>query len=157
MSDLEEALARDAVLARAAGPAAVCEPVVEHRQQQVLDRDVLVLQPLGLLLGARRAAALSARETYTSPGAAPGPLTRGRPSRCCSTAARSAPASTSARVEQARDQAVGLVEQREQQVLDVDLGVAVAQRLGLRVVQRLLRLLGQPVRVHASPRAVVGS
>ena len=51
-----------------------------------------------------------------------------------------------------------MLEQREQQVLDVDLGVPVAQRLRLRVVQGLLRLLREPVRVHAitSCRAVAG-
>ena len=50
--------------------------------------------------------------------------------------------------EESGHEAVGLVEQREQQVLGVHLGVAVTKRLGLRVVQRLLRLERQPVRIH---------
>ena len=53
--------------------------------------------------------------------------------------------------EQPGRDAIGLVEQGEQQVLAVDLGVPEAQRLGLRVVQRFLRLLRQAVRVHCWP------
>ena len=43
---------------------------------------------------------------------------------------------------------LGLPQQRQQQVLAVDFGVAEAQRDRLRVVQRFLRFLGQAVRVH---------
>jgi hypothetical protein len=49
-------------------------------------------------------------------------------------------------LEQATDQAVVLVEEAEQQLLDADLGVAVAQRDRLRIVQRLLGVLREPVR-----------
>src|SRR6202012_1740186 len=50
--------------------------------------------------------------------------------------------------EESGHEAVGLVHQREQQVLRIHLGVAVTKRLGLRVVQRLLRLERQPVWIH---------
>src|SRR6185312_16622504 len=50
--------------------------------------------------------------------------------------------------EQPGGDALSLIEQREKQVLAVYLGVAEAQRLGLRVVQRFLRLLRQVARVH---------
>ena len=54
--------------------------------------------------------------------------------------------------QQPTGQALGLVEQGEQQMLPVDLGVAEPQRLGLSVVEGLLRLLGQSVEVHVSLR-----
>ena len=66
----------------------------------------------------------------------------------------SASVSTPARSSSRGHETLGLVEQREQQVLDVDLRVPVAQRLGLRVVQRLLGLLGQRFGSMRSPRAV---
>ena len=53
--------------------------------------------------------------------------------------------------EQARDEAVGLVEEGEQEVLPVDLGMAEAQRFGLGVLQGFLGLLGQSVHVHGGP------
>ena len=40
--------------------------------------------------------------------------------------------------EQPRDDALGLIQQGEEQMLDVDFGMAEAERLGLRVVQRFL-------------------
>ena len=102
---------------------------------------------------ASRSAASSSRDsrwvTKTWPGAAPGPVTRGpaaaaRPPAAPRSRSGSAPAAASSR----GHQPVGLVEQGQQQVLAVDLGVAEAQRLGLRVVQGLLGLLGQAVQVH---------
>ena len=82
------------------------------------------------------------------PGATPGPLTRGR-RRKLGLQVGSQPAGVHARLpEQPGRQSVGLVEQGKQQVLAVHLGVPETQRLGLRVVQRFLRLLRQPVRVH---------
>ena len=40
--------------------------------------------------------------------------------------------------EQPRDDALGLIEQGEEQMLDVDFGMAEAERLGLRIMQRFL-------------------
>ena len=50
--------------------------------------------------------------------------------------------------QQACDQPFRVFEQGEQEMLDVDFGVAVSQRLCLRVVQRLLVLLREPVGIH---------
>ena len=50
----------------------------------------------------------------------------------------------------ARDDASGLVHERGGQVLDIELGVAFVARLLLRGNERLLRLLGQFVRVNHS-------
>ncbi len=50
--------------------------------------------------------------------------------------------------DQARDQPVGSLQQSDQQVLAIDLGVPERGRLGLGGGQRLLGLLGQPVHVH---------
>ncbi len=60
---------------------------------------------------------------------------------------RSAPACCNRR----RHQAVGLIDQRQQEVLAVDLGVTEAHRLRLRIVQGLLRLLGQTAQFHCWP------
>ena len=127
-------------------------PAAPH---EVLDRHVLVLQPLRFVSAAssRRA---SRCVTKTWPGAAPGPVTCGRRPSSASSSVRSRSGSAPACLQQPRHQALGLVEQREQQVLAVDLGVAEAQRLGLRVVQRLLGLLGQAVHVHGRHSSAVG-
>ena len=74
--------------------------------------------------------------TRTCPGLTPGPLTLGRRASSASSAVRSRSGSAPAWLEQPGSDALGLVEQRQQQVLAVDLGVPEAERLGLRVVER---------------------
>ena len=118
----------------------------QHRQDEVLDGDVLVLQARGLLLGVLEQQREPARDAHVTARARPRHA-RPRLERLRDVGADRVDVDVGA-LEQARDQAVGLVEQREQQVLDVDLGVAEAHRLGLRVVDGLLGLLGQPVDVH---------
>ena len=76
--------------------------------------------------------------TLTWPGSAPGPLTRGRRASSASSALPQPVRIRAGLAEQPRDDALGLVEQREEQMLDVYLGMAEAERLGLRVVQRFL-------------------
>ena len=143
---LEQAVPVRAVLAQKV-PGVGVRSGHEHRQQQVLDRHVLVLQPLRLPLG--RVEQLPER-----PGQAGLPGARARPAD-----PRTALQSTLHRRaqgagvdigpgQQPRDEPFRLLEQRQQQVGGVDLGVPEAQRLGLRVVQRLLGLDGQAVRVH---------
>ena len=116
-------------------PAARGLPLGQHGQQQVLDRDVLVLEPVRLLLGRVQQAGQPLGDVDL-PGARaragdPGPpaefgLQRGaQPVRVRAGLA-----------EQPGSDALGLVEQREEQVLGVHLGVPEAERLGLRVVQR---------------------
>ena len=101
----------------------------------MLDRDVLVLEPVRLLLGRVEQAGQPLRDVDLSraharaadPGA-PRELGLQR---------RSQPVRIGAGLaQQPGSDALGLVEQRQQQVLAVDLGVPEAERLGLRVVQR---------------------
>ena len=102
---------------------------------------------------ASRSAASSRREsrwvTNTCPGAAPGPGDAG-PAAELGLHVLAQPVRVGAACASSRgDQALALVQQRQQQVLAVDLGVAETERLGLRVVQCLLRLLGQAVQVQS--------
>src|SRR4029450_8455522 len=98
---------------------------------------------------ASRSAASSSRARrwvpITCPGGAPGPVTPGRTAQallhCRAEAVRVGPGS----LQQPWRQAVGLVEQGQQQMLAIDLGVAEAQRLGLGAGQGFLGLLGGTV------------
>jgi hypothetical protein len=99
----------------------------------VLDRDVLVLEPVRLLLGRVKQAGQPLRDADLSRAharaAAP------RPPRQLGLHGRPQPVRIAAGLaEQPGDDTLGLVEQGEQQVLAVDLGVPEAERLGLRVV-----------------------
>jgi hypothetical protein len=141
---LEEAVRRQpAILEHLAGGRARAQ----HRQDEVLDGDVLVLQARGLLLGVLERQREPARDAHVTARARPRHA-RPRLERLRDVGADRVDVDAGA-LEQARDQAVGLVEQREQQVLDVELGVTEAHRLGLRVVDGLLGLLGQTVDVHS--------
>ena len=143
---LEEVVASEPV--RCEQAAGCCRGTLgEEREHEMLDRHVLVLQTLGLALGRIEEAAEALSEEH---------LTGGR------ARARHAGSSRQFGFElcqhsvgvdpdlchQPASQTVGLLDQGEQKVLAVDLGVAEAQRLGLGVVQRLLRLLGEAVHVH---------
>jgi hypothetical protein len=87
---------------------------------------------------------------YTWPGVAPGPVTLGlRPSSVVS-AERRACVSAPAWSQQPWDQPVRLVEESEQQMLAVDLGVVQPAGDRLRLLQRFLGLLGEPVHIHDS-------
>ena len=105
-------------------------------------------------LASRSAASSSAGQPLgdvTWPGSAPGPLTRGRRLEL-GLQVLTQPVRVGARPsQQPRDQPLALLEQRQQQVLAVHLGVAEPQRLGLGVVQGFLRLLRQSVQVHRTP------
>ena len=125
-------------------------PLREQRDDQVLDRDVVVLEPLGLLLGRieQPGQPLGHRHLARCHARAADP----RPPRELGLQVRPQTAGVAARgLQQPRRQPLGLIEQRQQQVLAVNLGVPEAQRPGLRVVQRFLGLLGQAVRVHGRP------
>jgi hypothetical protein len=152
--DLEEALARDTVLAQGAACAGP-RSGVDHREEDVLDRHVVVLEPLGLLLGGVEDLVERTRDVDL-PGSRAGAADP-RPGLevALQRGAHGAGVDLEPR-EQTRDQAIGVVEQPEQQVLGVDLRVPEAQRLGLRVVQGLLGLLREPVRIHVdSPHAAL--
>jgi len=124
--------------------------VVGQGQEQVLDRDVLVLEPGGLPLGrVEQPGEPLGDEHLAGRGARPG---RAGPARQLGLEPGAQRVGVGAEpLEQAGHEPFGLVQQGEQQVLAVDLGMAEPQRLGLRVVQRLLGLLGQAVHVHGVP------
>jgi hypothetical protein len=103
----------------------------------VLDGDVLVLEPASLLLGRVQEAGqplgdvdlarVRARSADPGPPAQLGLQRAPQPVRIAPGLA-----------EQPRDDALGLIKQGEEQMLDVDFGMAEAERLGLRIVQRFL-------------------
>ena len=105
----------------------------------MLDGHVLVLQPLCLLLGVVQQPGERPRERRSARSGA-------RPAHARATFKRVlevCPQPTGVDVgpgQQPGDQALRLLEQRQQQMRGVDLVVPVAQRLGLRVVQCLLGL-----------------
>ena len=130
--------------------------LVDQGEQQVLDRDVLVLEPAGLPLGGvEQAAEPLGHEHLAGRGPWAGHLGPA-PELGLQVGAERARVGAGL-LEQPWRQPVGLVDQGEQQVLAVDLGVAEPQRLGLGVLQRLLGLLGQTVEVHGRSSLLAGS
>ena len=110
-------------------------PLGQQRQEQVLDRDVLVLEPVRFLLGRVKQAGQPLRDADLSRAHAR--AADPRPPRELGLQRRPQPVRIGAGLaQQPGDDALGLVEQGEQQVLAVDLGVPEAERLGLRVVER---------------------
>ena len=142
----QERVPGDAMLLEQA-PGGGRRALVGQGEQEVLDRHVLVLEPAGLAL-----------RGVQQPGQALGDehlARRGAGARDLGAAGEFGLDVAPHRVrirpdggDQAGYEALGLVEQGEQQVLPVDLGVPQTQRLGLGVVECFLRLLGQPVHVH---------
>ena len=112
----------------------------------MLDRHVVVLHALGLALGAVEHLGERTRDAHVTRRAASADP-RAPLERALDVGAERVDVDAGAR-QQAWREPVALLEQREQQVVGVDLRVAVAQRRCLGLVQRLLRLLGQPARVH---------
>ena len=119
-------------------------------QHQVLDRYVLVFEPPGLpFRGVKQA-----RESLGDENLARG----GSRSAQLGAAAQvgfdlgAQPIGVGTRLgEQPGDEPVRLIEEGEQEMLPVDLGVPEAQRNGLGFLQRFLGLLGQSVHVHGRP------
>ena len=125
-------------------------PLIDECDEQVLDGHVLVLQPMRLSLrriqqpgqplgdedltrsGTRPARSRSASELCFHLGVQPIRVGAGL-------------------AKEARREPVRLIEQCQQQMFAVDLGVTEPQGFRLGVLQRLLRLLGQCVRVHLLP------
>ena len=130
----------------------------EQRKDEVFDGHVLVLQALGLALGGVEQPGqslgqehLARRSPRTGNAWTPGQLT-------LQLGLQTAGVGADLR-HQPRHEPVRLIEEGEEEMFPVDLGVAEPQRLGLSVVQCLLRLLGEPVHVHGRPprgRAVSG-
>ena len=124
--------------------------LVDHGHEQMFDGHIIVLEPAGLAFRALQQAGQPLGD---------GDLTGGHARAADPRAAGKLrlqlgpqPISIDIRLrEQPGAQAVGLIEQGQQQMLPVHLGVPEAERLGLRVVQPFLRLLRQFVRVHGWP------
>ena len=122
-------------------------PLGQQGQQQVLDRDVLVLEPVRLLLGRIQQAAQPLGDVHL-PGARAGAGDPGPPAEFGLHRGVQPVRVRAGLAEQPGGDALGLVEQREEQVLGVHLGVTEAEGLGLGVVQCFGRLLGQVIGVH---------
>ena len=119
----------------------------QHRNDEVLDGDVLVLEPARLLLGGVEQAGQPLRDTdlpRVHARAADLGAPRELGLQCLPQPVRI----RAGLAEQPGNDALGLVKQSEQQMLNVHLGVPEAERLGLRVVQCFLRFLRQVARVH---------
>jgi hypothetical protein len=143
---VEEGVAGDAALLQAP-PGGSGRTLLDQRQHEVLDRHVLVLESPGLAFG-----------PVQEPGEALGDHDLPR------AGARSGGARPLGQIgaqvgvqrldvgaglrDEPGHQALGLVEQRDEQVLAVDLGVAEPHRDALRLLQCFLGLLGEPVHVH---------
>jgi len=127
--------------------------LIEEREHEVLDRDILVLETSCLFLcGVQQTAEPLCDEHLTGRG------TGARDSRSAFELSNEFGLQTigvgAGLPEEAGHEPVGLVEQREEEVFAIDFGVSVAQRLGLGVVQGFLRFLRQSVHVHDWPPGV---
>ena len=119
--------------------------VVEQAEQQMLGADVIVLELAGLgLRGIQRLLQVRAEKQVAAAGAldfvAAGQFAfqvrlelRGRHADL---------------LQQLRDEALGLADQGQQQMLAIHLLMRMSLRDALRFLQRLLRLDGQPVQLH---------
>ena len=119
-----------------------------ERQQQVLDAHELILHALGLGLGRGQDLVHTRREVDLSPLSA-------RPRDPWQSAERlPQPLHERRRVgagllHDARRDAAILLEQGHHEMLGLDLRLSLALRHALRLAHRVLRLLGQPVGIHA--------
>ena len=149
---LEEAIPREPRLAE--GAIGLC---VEHCQHDVLNRDVLILQALGLLLGRVQDEVERAREVDLGGRARPADLRPGRQPRL--DLRRDRRRADAHPLEHRRHEPVGLFDERGKHVIGVDLGMPVAERQRLRGRERFLGLLRQPIGVHrfASSRSIRAS
>ena len=107
----------------------------------MLNRHVLVLQPSSFLLGGVKQLPERSCDTELAAGGSRPADSRPAFERTLDRRPQGTGIDIGSR-QQTRHEPLGLLEQRQQQVGGVDFGVAVAQRLGLRVVQRLLGLDG---------------
>ena len=121
--------------------------VVGHGQQQVLDGDVVVLELLGLVLGVREQLVEPAGdvEVVRRPLA---PVTRGSfsSSRCRRIVKRFG--SDAGLLQDGRGQPALLIEQRDEQVFDVDLLMAHPDGELLRTLNGLASFFGEAIDVH---------
>ena len=125
--------------------------VVDHGQQQMLDGDVLVLEALGLVLGLAEQPVEPAADVPTAGGRF------GETIELLLDPA-SQPADVDIRLaENGNRQALVVVQEGKQQVLDVDLRVSRAAGVRLGCRQRLLGLFREPIDVHSLLPSWLGS
>ena len=116
--------------------------LVEHRYQHVLDRDVIVLELARFLLGAREHPAEPLRGVHLARiGSAAGDVRN--LGQLVGQLAPHAGAVHAAQLKHGRYEALVVLEQRGEQMLDVDGLIVSAQRRILRAPQRLLELFGK--------------
>ncbi|GAB2856285.1 hypothetical protein GCM10027176_68270 [Actinoallomurus bryophytorum] len=122
-------------------------PLVDQCHEQMLDRDVVVPPPLCLLGRLLQHPFEAPRDVHPlgSRSRARDPWT---PAEVGLHLAAQQSRIDVRPLEQPWRQAVGLVEQGHRQMLRVDVAVSPLDRVGLRGLERLLRLLGQLVQVH---------
>jgi hypothetical protein len=115
---------------------------VEHRDQHVLDRDVVVLELAGFLLRAGQHAAKALRRVdLARVGSAAGDLRNLR--QFVGQLTPHGGAIHAAQLEYGRNQAFIVLEQRGEQMLDVNGLVVSAERRILRAPERLLKFFGK--------------
>ncbi len=144
--DLQEPVPGDPVTGEQA-PGGGAVPGREEGEDQVLDRDVLVLEPLRLVLGVGQDLLQPLGDVDLARLGTGTADRRASLELLLEAGGQRGGVHVHAR-EQAGDQPLGLLEQGEQQVLGGDLLMAVAQRLGLRRLERLLGLVGQLAQIH---------
>ena len=116
----------------------------------MLHRDVFILETAGLAFGGVEIRGEPAGEGHAA-GLRAGPgHARPAPQVAFDASAQLFDVDAHAGEQPHRD-TVRLIEQAQQQVLAVDVGVAVPHRFGLGFVQRLLGFLGESVQVHVQP------
>ena len=124
--------------------------LIEHRNQHVLDRDILVLELARLLLRAREHAAEAlGRVNLPAVGAAAGHFRNLRELGAKLVAHRVA--IDTRQLEDRRGQPFVVFDQRRQQMLDVNGLIVRAQRGVLRTPERFLKFFGKSVGAHVIP------
>ena len=144
---LQDLVVREAGRAEDLGHRAVLE--AGERQQHVLHAHELVLHALGLGLGRTQDLVDARGDVHLTAGRAR-PRDAGQLVQRLLQARRQRRRADPRLLDHARGHAAVLAEQREGQMLDLDLRLAVALREALRLADRLLGLLGQSVRIHIS-------
>ena len=122
-------------------------PLLDEGEQEVLDRDVLVLEPLRLRLGGEQQALEPLRDVDLARLHAAARDARAAVELGLELARELVSAQVGA-AEQAGDEPVGLGEEGEGEVFAVDLLLAAPYGFGLGALERLLGSLGEPVQVH---------
>jgi hypothetical protein len=132
----------------AAWKASATAILVDEGEQQVLDAHELVLHALRLGLRGRQDLVQAGRDVDLPPLRAR-PRDPGQPAEHLPQPLRQGRRIGAGLLHDARGDAAVLLEQGHREMLGLDLGLPLALGHGLRLAQRILRLLGQPIGIHA--------